>query len=331
MRYLGFNAAYLDQVARLLDHAEFRNAPRGNDSQEVLGARFVLENPRRRLVTAGSRRSNIVFNFAEALWYFAGRDDLAYLSYYAPGVARFVSGASSLTGTAYGPRIFRHGQSEVDQWRSVVDTLAEDPDSKRAVVSIFQPEELRVSNNPDVACTIALQFLLRERRLHCIGFMRANDVYRGMVSDVFSFTFLQELLAHELGVDLGTYTHMVGSLHLYAPDITAAERLGSEPDDHESPMPAMPRGDQRPFVTGVMGVEEELRANRRRLECRDLAGLGLPWYWTQVLVLFELYRRVRYDGPRDSADLLAFLHPVYRRMTVNKFPALLGRRMEVAS
>ncbi|MNP18299.1 Thymidylate synthase [compost metagenome] len=45
--------------------------------------------------------------------------------------------------------------------------------------------------------------------------MRSNDIYLGMPYDIFSFTMLQEMLALELNVELGSYTHMVGSLHIY--------------------------------------------------------------------------------------------------------------------
>lgn len=318
----GLLAAYTRQLDDLLTRSEFRNAPRGFQSREVLGRSFVLRDPLRRVIALPARKSNIVFNFAEALWYFAGRGDLDYLAHYAPGVARFVSGAAELTGTAYGRRIFHYGVAGIDQWESVARTLADDPDSKRAVVQIFRPEELLVPQNPDVACTLALQFLIREDRLHAVAYMRANDAYRGLVSDVFSFTFLQELMARQLGLQLGSFTHMVGSLHLYDPDVPAARRVvggaaGRAACDDR--MPAMPDGDPRADVARVMEYEQGLRQGTLRLELPAIEAGGLPEYWLQVVVLLELYRRHRLQEPFGSA-LPARLAPLYREMFLNRFP-----------
>ncbi|MDN3055985.1 MULTISPECIES: thymidylate synthase [Streptomyces] len=325
----GFQAAYLHHVADLLHDPQFHNAPRGFASQERLGVSFLLDDPRRRLITHPARRTNVVFNFAEALWYLAGRDDLDYLAYYAPSVARYSADGRCLTGTAYGPRIFRYGARSLDQWATVVDTLRQDPDSKRAVIQILRPEELHVTDNPDVACTLCLQFLLREGRLHMVGYMRANDVYRGMVSDVFSFTFLQEMMARQLGAELGGYTHVAGSLHLYQPDLPAARRLVDAPLPAGLPADAMdplPEGDNRPYLTDVLRIEEQLRTDALRLDPDRLDALGLPGYWSQVVALFELYRRVRHgpgpDDPGPDDGLVDRLSPLYRHLMVTRFPAL---------
>ncbi|MFI0773145.1 thymidylate synthase [Streptomyces sp. NPDC021212] len=319
----GFQDAYLHHVSDLLHDPQFHNAPRGFHSQERLGVAFTLEDPRRRLITHPARRTNLVFNVAEALWYLAGRDDLGYLAYYAPSVARYSADGRRLTGTAYGPRIFQYGTRGLDQWATVVDTLRQDPDSKRAVIQILHPHELRVADNPDVACTLCLQFLLREGRLHMVGYMRANDVYRGMVSDVFSFTFLQEMMARQLGAELGGYTHVAGSLHLYRPDLPAARRLDA-PLPADLPADAMeplPEGDNRPYLAHVLRIEEELRTDALRLDRDRLDALDLPGYWSQVVALFELYRRVRHGTAPDDG-LVDRLSPLYRQLMVTRFPAL---------
>ncbi|CAM5718067.1 Thymidylate synthase [Streptomyces antimycoticus] len=194
-----------------------------------------------------------MFNFAEALWYLSGRDDLAFPAHYAPSLTRYSVDGRHLTGTAYGPRIFRHGPGALDQWAAVTETIRKDPDTKRAIIQIFEPRELLVPANPDVACTLALQFLLREGRLHAVAYMRANDAYRGMVSDVFSFTFLQEAMARQLRVPVGTYTHVAGSLHLYRPDVQAAARLvadGTRGDLPPTACPRSPKGTTGPMSPG---------------------------------------------------------------------------------
>ncbi|MFE2442731.1 thymidylate synthase [Streptomyces sp. NPDC059426] len=322
-RFQGLQDAYLHHLAELLDEPQFRNAPRGHDSQEIIGSGFTLDDPLRRLVTHPVRRTNLVFNFAEALWYLSGRDDLAFPAHYAPSLTRYSVDGRHLTGTAYGPRIFRHGPGALDQWAAVTETIRKDPDTKRAIIQIFEPRELLVPANPDVACTLALQFLLREGRLHAVAYMRANDAYRGMVSDVFSFTFLQEAMARQLRVPVGTYTHVAGSLHLYRPDVQAAARLvadGTRGDLPPHRMPALPEGDNRPHVARVLELEEALRTGALRLDADRIDALGMPLYWAQVVTLFELHRRALAAEP--AGDLAGLLPPLYRHLMCRRFPTL---------
>jgi thymidylate synthase len=296
----------------VIDEPVYRNSPRGFPSSERLGAQYRLRDAVQRVPLVPARRLNIVFNFAEALWYVSGRDDLDFIAYYAPSMRRYSADGVRLTGTAYGRAIF--GADEwPDQWPTLVRQLRDDPDSKRAVLQVFRDQELTVPDNPDVSCTLGLQFMHRDGLLHGVGFMRANDAYRGMTSDVFSFTFLQELLARELGLGVGEYVHFVGSLHVYDSDGDRVRAVLADPASLAAPahrFPAMPEGDNWPYVREVLRYEESLRQNKYRLN-PDTGSLGLPDYWTQVLLLLELYRRHRYDEPVDG-ELVAALCPIYR-------------------
>src|SRR4051812_41804267 len=95
---------------------------------------------------------------------------------------------------------------------------------------VMRPDELHDQYNSDVACTLALQLLLREGRLHMSSYMRGNDAKIGLLCDVFSFTMLQEFAACLLGVDVGMYTHHVGSMHLNIPDLDQARAMLAEGD-----------------------------------------------------------------------------------------------------
>lgn len=317
--YPDFHRAYLDQLRLVFEHPTYFNAPRGHRSRERLAAQFQLGDPRQRVSFAPSRRVNIVFNFAEALWYLAGRDDLDFIEYYASTMRSYSMDGRCLTGTAYGPKIFG-GTRRHRQYDTIVDLLTSDPDSKRAVIQIFDADELRVADNIDVSCTLGLQFFLREGRLHAVAYMRANDACRGMVSDVFSFTMIQEFLASQLGAELGTYTHMAGSLHIYEPDNTRVVAMLADPAAAGPPpyrLPPMPRGDNRPAVASLLEIEEQLRLNRLRLPVH-VNRLDLPPYWAQVALLFETYRRIRQGEPL-TADLLAALDPAYRFLVTNRW------------
>ncbi|GAB2537640.1 thymidylate synthase [Nocardia heshunensis] len=313
-----FEQAYLSHLRRVRDEPEYSNAPRGQHSREILGVTYRLANPRERIVRVPERRTNIVFNFAEALWYLSGSNSLDFIEHYAPSIGQYSADGRTLRGTAYGPRIFHSGAAGFDQWSSVVSTLRADPDSKRALIQIFAPEELLVADNIDVACTIGLQYFVREGRLHSIAFMRANDAYRGTVSDVFSFTLLQEVLARQLDLELGGYTHVAGSYHLYAVDDLRADEVLAHSDSkaYGEAFPAMPTGDNWPAIRAVLELEGLLRSNRIRLRRSDIGSLGLPHYWMQIVILFALYACRRHNGAIDT-ELLDELDPLYRRLLEN--------------
>jgi thymidylate synthase len=316
--YDTFEDAYLANLTQVRADPEFVNAPRGFRSREILGMSYRLRNPRERTIRIPERRTNIFFNFAEALWYLSARDSLEFVEFYAPSMRRYSADGRTLRGTAYGPRIFNFGGAGFNQWDSVVRTLRDDPDSKRALIQIFAPEELLIEGNIDVACTIGLQYMIREGELHAVTFMRANDAYRGAVSDVFSFTFLQELLATQLGMNLGTYTHIAGSYHLYDPDEPLADRVLSARGNSlcDDPFPAMPAGDNWPAIGAVLDLEQALRQRRLTLGRGDLDELGLAPYWAQIVALFALHAQHRLDGVIDP-DLMAYLDPLYRSAAQN--------------
>lgn len=306
MTFATFHDAYLHHLRLVNDEPEFENAPRGMPSREVLGVAFRIADPVQRLVLTPARRTNVIFNYAEALWYLSGRRDLEFITYYAPSIAKYSADGLTLAGTAYGPRIFRYGADRVDQWANVVQLLHDDPDSKRAVFQIYDANELAVPGNIDVACTLALQFLLRDGRLHAVAFMRANDAFRGIVSDVFSFTLIQEVLARQLGVDVGSYTHMVGSFHLYEQDRDWAREVLADCSvdvDHKR-VPEMPAGDNWSAIRCVLEYEEQLRRNQIQLDGAAIASLALPSYWQWVVALLELQRRRRHDVGGSPGDLM---------------------------
>lgn len=323
--YPHFQAAYLTQLRRTFGAPEFVNAPRGNRSRERLGVTFRIDDPVQRHIALPSRRTNIIFNFAEALWYLSGSNQLDFIGYYAPSIAHYSADGRTLAGTAYGPRVFRHpGRAEIDQWDGVLRTLREDRDSKRAVMQIFTAEELTLPDNIDVACTLALQYMIREDALHGVGFMRANDAFRGVVSDVFSFTFLLELMATQLGLTVGTYTHQVGSFHVYESDEAWSARVLAESAGRvvpPPPFPRMPAGDNWPHVHEVLGLEQDLRADRLRLSATGVAALDLPEYWRDVVALLEVQRQLRHGTGLD-ADVVDELPELYHTLVVTKWPKL---------
>ncbi|GAA1456966.1 thymidylate synthase [Nocardiopsis exhalans] len=312
-----FHDTYLEVLHTVTTSAEYDTSSRGNDSAELTNVSFRITDPRDRLPFLKRRPVNIVYNLAETLWYAAGRDDLDMIGYYAPGMGHYSANGKSLTGTAYGTKLFAPDRQGVRQWDRVLDLLRADPDTKRAVLGIYRPEELAITDNPDVSCTVAAQFLLRGGRLHLTCYMRGNDAYMGMVSDVFAFTFLQELAACQLGVELGHYTHHVASMHVNHRDAKNVRRLLNEgnQDGYVRPTftpPEMPAGDVASALGTVLEHEELLRTNEVQHTPKSVSETGLPEYWQQVLLLFEAYRQIKHTDQSVSAELLDLLDPGYQ-------------------
>jgi thymidylate synthase len=176
---------------------------------------------------------NPAFALAETIWILSGSDD--------PWIYQFNAALRGFTDDgvlqgAYGPRMRRWGSAPggiagvhvgvVDQLGAVLTLLRDDPDSRRAVIQLFDPARDFLGHR-DVPCTLGYRFYLRGGRLHMHTSMRSQDLWLGFAYDVFAATVLQELLAGWLGADVGEYHHYVDSLHLYEPVLRDAARLPS--------------------------------------------------------------------------------------------------------
>lgn len=148
---------------------------------------------------------------AELTWYMLARDDVDFINPFA-GLWGRISDDGIHSYSAYGDIVFkRHGFNQIDK---IIELLAKDPNSRRAVVNFNVPNR-NVIETRDEICTIALQFYIRQGKLYCTGIMRSNDIWYGLPYDTVFFTELQKYIAHRLNVDYGTYTHFVISLHAY--------------------------------------------------------------------------------------------------------------------
>lgn len=332
MHFDSFHEAFLGNLGQIYTAPEFTNSPRGFASRERLNVNFTLTDPVERVCYLPSRRTNIVFNFAESLWYLSGDDSLAFIAYYAKGIAKYSMDGERLAGTAYGPRIFSFGPDGIDQWDRVAQLLSvEDPASKRAVLQIFRAEEGLTSKNIDVACTLAFQLFVRQDKLHAVCTMRANDAYRGIVSDVFSFTLMQELMARQLGLEVGLYHHNAGSMHSYDADNRRIRRVlremgevGSTPLPFQ--FPRMPPGDNWVWLRKILEYERKLRLGQIKLTTEDVERSDLPPYWQQVLMLLGFYRRNVIERENTTPGFFDKLWPVYQHLLRHRWPRLLKPR-----
>jgi len=194
--------------------------PRGKPTREVLAAHLTLTNPHRNIITQDERRLNYPFMVAEWLFIMTGANNASWLTKFNTNIGAFADRSSIMStfAGAYGPKV-------VDQLPYVIETLMKDPDSRQAVITIWRE---RPRESLDIPCTVSMQFFIRADQLHCITYMRSNDVWLGLPYDLFNFTQIQRTVAHLLGRHVGRYHHMVGSLHLYETDVERAQVIAQE-------------------------------------------------------------------------------------------------------
>jgi thymidylate synthase len=164
----------------------------------------------------------------------------------------------------------------------------------------------------------AFQLLLRDGRLHAVCYLRANDADQGLLSDVFSFTLLQEFAARQLGVPVGTYAHYAGSMHIADRDLPRIRQVLAETrdGDRRGPLfefPAMPGDASWADLEAVRVHEELLRANRHRHTPATIAETGLRPYWREILLLFGLSPTPRNPHHHLAARRRAAGHPYPQR------------------
>jgi len=101
-----------------------------------------------------------------------------------------------------------------NQLQYVVDELKQNPNSRRASISIYNAKERHNFNN-DTPCTYAINFSILDKRLNMSVLMRSNDLWFGFCNDQYCFSKLQEKIANELNKEVGYYYHFAQNLHLY--------------------------------------------------------------------------------------------------------------------
>lgn len=289
-----------------------RIEPTKGAAREIYGVLLKLSAPRLRLSRTESR--GLLFScLGELLWILAGSNALDFIEYYISEYKKSSDDNRTIHG-AYGPRLF--GKRPNDQLMRVISSLKSKPDSRQAVVQLFDRRDTLVYHS-DVPCTCTMQFVIRERRLHLLTSMRSNDAWLGLPHDVFAFTMIQELVARSLGVELGEYRHAVGSLHLYERNEQQAIRYLDEGWQPRRPMPAMPQGDPWPAVKKLLDFEEMVRKGEASsLDPREL----MPPYWSDLATLLSVYKAGKTTGNRNEIRRLK------RRLTDEVYAIYINKR-----
>lgn len=199
-------------------------SPRGKKIKEIRPAAVEFTNPKNQVTFVAGRKINPFFQRAEALWILAGRADVEWLTKYNQNMAEF-SDDGVYFNAPYGERLRRWNVNSyrefifnpIDQLEDVYRKILKDTDTRQAVASIYNPLFDNADyGGKDTPCNLELTFKVRDEKLDLTVFNRSNDVHWGLWgANLCQFTTIQMVVASWLGVEVGTYTQITDSLHVY--------------------------------------------------------------------------------------------------------------------
>ena len=207
---------YVDLVQHVLKHGEHA-APRGMNTREIEDATIYISDVRAALPLGVIRGTVPGIGAVEACQLMSGLSIPQLVIDIGPQFANYTEDDGLFHGS-YGTRT--KGQYDV-----MIERLRKDPDTRQAVVTIWNPERDMLEKKRDYPCTILHQFRIRNNKLNMSVYMRSNDVWLGAAYDFFQFTRVQLAMCSVLGIEPGTYAHHVGSLHIYENNYEAADAL----------------------------------------------------------------------------------------------------------
>lgn len=208
---------YVQAVSNIMDYGTEVD-PRGLVVKEIQGLHIKVNEPWKHVITNNERKMDLRFAVGEFLWYLDKDDSLERMLFYNKRYKNFSDDGNSLHG-AYGPRIFKTA------WANAKNKLRSDTHSRQAVINIYDTNVDLKKATKDVPCTLSMHFMIRNNKLQLFVNMRSNDLIWGFPYDTFSFTMFQELMAKEIGVEMGSYHHYINSAHIYKRHFEISQKI----------------------------------------------------------------------------------------------------------
>ena len=218
--------AYHDLLQHILDHGTIKADRTGTGTQSVFGyqMRFDLSEGFPLVTTKKVHLKSIIY---ELLWFLKGDTNINYLTENSVRIWNEWADENGDLGPVYGHQ-WRNWNSEgIDQINEVIETLKKNPDSRRMLVSAWNPSVLPntgVSFSENVAnCKAALppchaffQFYVAEGKLSCQLYQRSADVFLGVPFNIASYALLTLMVAQVCGLQAGDFVHTFGDVHIYS-------------------------------------------------------------------------------------------------------------------
>lgn len=128
-------------------------------------------------------------------------------------------------GPVYGKQ-WRHWQTSrgetIDQLKDVIESLKTNPDSRRHIVTAWNPEDVP-SNMALPPCHALFQFYVANGKLSCQLYQRSADIFLGVPFNIASYSLLVHLIANEVGLEVGEFIHTLGDAHIYQNHLAQVE------------------------------------------------------------------------------------------------------------
>jgi thymidylate synthase len=229
-----FMQQYLDLMNHVLENGNQKEDRTGTGTLSVFAhqMRFNLQDGFPLVTTKRLHLRSIIH---ELLWFLMGDTNIAYLKEHKVKIWDEWADENGDLGPVYGKQ-WRNWESPdgetIDQIQNVLDTLKNNPDSRRIIVNAWNVGELK-----DMAltpCHCMFQFYVADGKLSCQLYQRSADLFLGVPFNIPSYALLTLMIAQEVGLEPGEFVHTFGDAHIYSNHTAqVAEQLSRE----ERPFP----------------------------------------------------------------------------------------------
>ena len=227
---------YLDLLRHIRANGVMKEDRTGTGTQSVFGyqMRFDLSEGFPLLTTKKVHLKSIIY---ELLWFIAGDTNVKYLQDHGVTIWDEWADADGNLGPVYGHQWRSWPAPDgrvIDQLSMVIDTIRRNPDSRRMLVSAWNPAEVdRMALPP---CHCLFQFYVADGKLSCQLYQRSADVFLGVPFNIASYALLTMMIAQVCGLQPGEFVHTTGDTHIYRNHFDqVATQLSREP----RPLPRM--------------------------------------------------------------------------------------------
>jgi thymidylate synthase len=221
---------YLDLLQHVLDYGTDRGDRTGTGTRSVFGhqMRFDLGRGFPVLTTKKLHLKSIVH---ELLWFLAGDTNIKYLNDHGVTIWYEWADENGELGPVYGKQWRSwpdgHGGS-IDQIANLLKEIRQNPQSRRLIVSAWNPAEVDEMALPPCHCLF--QFYVADGRLSCQLYQRSADIFLGVPFNIASYALLTMMIAQVAGLKPGDFVHTLGDAHLYSNHFEQArEQLSRTP------------------------------------------------------------------------------------------------------
>lgn len=216
---------YLDLVSHVLENGTQKGDRTGTGTKSVFGyqMRFDLSEGFPMVTTKKVHLKSIIH---ELLWFLKGDTNIAYLKENGVKIWDAWADKNGDLGPVYGHQWRNWDSKEIDQIAELIETLKTNPNSRRMLVSAWNPSvlpdtsvsfEQNVANNKAALppCHAFFQFYVADGKLSCQLYQRSADVFLGVPFNIASYALLVLMIAQVTGLEAGDFIHTFGDAHIY--------------------------------------------------------------------------------------------------------------------